>query len=114
MFYIMVNKNIILKANNVCVMLKQHETVKAVSKSPCSNSNHSDIFNKLDKFSRKTKISLLNSPVRGLEGNWTFKFLFVARVLLAIPFLSLQCRSERIVLDDSTPMEEKKLSPVLT
>ena len=47
---------------------------KAVLKSPCLNSNDSDIFNKLDKFSRKKNISLLNSPVRGLEGNYTFKF----------------------------------------
>ena len=59
----MVNKNIILKANNVCV------TAKAVLKSPCSNSNHSDIFNKLDKFSQNKNISLLKSPVRDLEGN---------------------------------------------
>ena len=92
-------------------MSKQHETAKSGLKSPWSNSNHSDIFNKLDKFSRKKNISLLNSPVRGLEGNYTSNFSFVARVLLVIPFLWL--RSQRNLLVDPTPME-KFLSQGLT
>ena len=68
----MVNKNITLKVNNVCVMSKQHETAKAVLKSPCSNSNHSDIFNKFDKFSR-------------LEGNLTFKFFICCPRIVSDP-----------------------------